>query len=80
MAYIEVDVDLGDFTTLDIIDELNDRHRAGDRQAREWMQGAIITEDDIKDVVEKIYMCRVFKVDDTEYVRELVDRVLGRIL
>jgi hypothetical protein len=80
MAYVEVDVDLDRFDTLDIIDELNMRRKMGDRQAMEWASGAIVTEDDIKEIVEKIYMCRVFKVDDTEYVRELVDRVLGRIL
>lgn len=80
MAYVEVDIDLDRFDTLDLIDELKMRARCGERLAQDCVMGATVVEEDIKTLVEKIYMCRVFKVDDTEYVRELVDRVLGRIL
>jgi hypothetical protein len=70
MPYIHVDLD--EFSDGEILEAARER---GLMQDETW-----IGDDELKALVEKIYMCRVFKVDDTEYVRELVDRVLGRIL
>ncbi len=67
MPYIHVDLD--EFSDDEILEAAQDRGLVGDE-----------IDDELKALVEKIYMCRVFKVDDSEYVQELVHRVLGRIL
>lgn len=77
---VEVDVDMWDFDTLDLIDELNERIKNGDRQAQDWAYGKIIAEEDVKVIVEKIWMARKLGVSADEYVNELVYAVLGRIL
>jgi hypothetical protein len=70
MPYVHVDLD--EFADDEILEAAQERGLIKD--------GQYVAEDELREIVEKIYMCRVFKVDDTEYVRELVDRVLGRIL
>jgi hypothetical protein len=70
MPYIHVDLD--EFSDDEIMEAAQER---GLIKAGEY-----VTEAELRAMVEKIYLCRIFKVDDTDYVRELVDRVLGRIL
>lgn len=67
MPYIHVNLD--EFSDDEILEEAQDRGLIDDE-----------INDELKALIEKIYMCRIFKVDDTEYVRELVHRVLGRVL
>ena len=66
---VEVDVDLEEFDTEDLLEELDRRG-----ELPEQITG------DIKDIVEKIYLKRVFGLDYHKEVDNLVYEVLGRII
>lgn len=63
-------VDWSDISTDDLVEELE--RRSEDTH--------VIMEDEVKTLIERIWMCRKLGVSDNEYVNELVYKVLGRIL
>ena len=63
-------VDWSDISTDDLVEELE--RRSEDTH--------VIMEDEVKTLIERIWMCRKLGVSDDEYVNELVYTVLGRIL
>lgn len=63
-------VDWSDISTDDLVEELE--RRSEDTH--------VIMEDEVKTLIERIWMCRKLGVSDDEYVNELVYKVLGRIL
>lgn len=66
---VEVDVDLEDFDTDDLIEELD---RRGELPEEFNL--------DIKELVEKIYLKRIFGLDYHKEVDSLIYEVLGRIV
>ena len=64
---VEVDVDLGDFDTEDLVDELESR----DRRA--------FNIDDVKLLVQSIYDKRMLKQDYQEDLTNLIWETIGRI-
>lgn len=63
-------VDWSDISTDELVEELE--RRSEDTH--------VIMEDEVKTLIERIWMCRKLGVSDDEYVNELVYKVLGRIL
>lgn len=63
-------VDWSDISTDDLVEELE--RRSEDTH--------VIMEDEVKTLIERIWMCRKLGVSDDEYVNELVYKVLGRVL
>jgi hypothetical protein len=63
-------VDWSDISTDELVEELE--RRSEDTH--------VIMEDEVKTLIERIWMCRKLGVSDDEYVNELVYKVLGRVL
>lgn len=70
MPYVEVEVDLNEFSDEELLQELGRRQiELDDNSAAEF-----------KDLVEKIYLKRIFGLDFVKEVDHLIYAVLGRIL
>ena len=70
MPYVEVEVDLNEFSDEELLQELERRQiELDDNSAAEF-----------KDLVEKIYLKRIFGLDFVKEVDHLIYAVLGRIL
>ena len=70
MPYVEVEVDLNEFSDEELLQELGRRQiELDDNSAAEF-----------KDLVEKIYLKRIFGLDFVKEVDNLIYAVLGRIL
>lgn len=75
MPYItvDVDVDLDEFSDDDLLEELDRRQLASD--------GSINTiNTEIKELIEKIHLKRMFQLDFLKEVDELIYEVTGRIV
>lgn len=70
MPYVEVEVDLNEFSDEELLQELERRQiELDDNSSAEF-----------KDLVEKIYLKRIFGLDFVKEVDDLIYAVLGRIL
>ena len=70
MPYVEVEVDLNEFSDEELLQELGRRQiELDDNSAAEF-----------KDLVKKIYLKRIFGLDFVKEVDHLIYAVLGRIL
>ena len=70
MPYVEVEVDLNEFSDEELLQELERRQiELDDNSSAEF-----------KDLVEKIYLKRIFGLDFVKEVDHLIYAVLGRIL
>ncbi len=70
MPYVEVEVDLNEFSDEELLQELERRQIELDNNLNS----------EFKDLVEKIYLKRIFGLDFVKEVDHLIYAVLGRIL
>lgn len=70
MPYVEVDISLDEFSDEDLLEELERRDIYIDDN----------TDQSVKDLIEKIYLKRMFGLDFLKEVDDLIYRVVGRIV
>ena len=67
-AYATVDVALEEFSDSDLLEEIEKR------------QGASFVSEEVKELVQTLYQKKIFKLDYSQEIDQLIYEVLGRIV